>query len=214
MPSLDEVEDVGHRVGGLALQWSYRLLSAGLKKARLNAARISRREPPQKKAAASAGLSRRRRLFPDRQVLIIDRGGGDAFWRELRLPGLARSDVVPVPQAVGDDLFSRGSRDTRRSASSRRSAVQAANGRRTRILLPCGDDERAAPFRGVAETFGENHVFGRNVRHHSVFQLCLAHVVEDFCVKLGEVEVIPDGAGPQVCYAPASRVSRGAGSLS
>ena len=140
-----------------------------------------------------------RRLRQNPCVVIIKCGCGQRNGRQLRNAGRARADVIPIAQAVRDNVLA-GLRSKVSDVPFHAVVVTAEQftvaGKL--ILLPRDDHEGATPFGRIAETAVEHGEFGRDVRDHTVCQLSVVHVVEYLPEKLRHPVVVHDRRADEV----------------
>ena len=152
----DEAEDERHRLGGLG--------AGSVDAARgVEEPRVERGPDASGRVGIAAGVvlasEPRRDLRQSLVVLEVDRGGGERDRRELRRARRLRPDVVPVSQAVVDDMALRAACQIGHVTlhcfviAAQRRVVAGPH-----VVLPGRKDDRAAPFRGITEALVEDHV--------------------------------------------------------
>ena len=134
-----------------------------------------------------------------RQVLIVDRGRGQPFFRKLCLARWAWADVVPISEAVGEhsvlQLASQiaGVADHGVVVILENFYVAVKS-----IRLPGRENAGAAPLRGVPEVgavavrVDKGHVFGGDGGNEAVRKLRFRDVAGDLLVELQHAVVVHD----------------------
>ena len=156
-----------------------------------------------------------RRFFKELKIEIIDCGASQAFRCQLRIPGIARPDVVPIAQSKLDDavvfpiveVFHIASHHLKIFVQNLKIAVVL-------IEEPGIDDGRAAPLWRIAEVGPlalKLRVLGCNRGNASIRLLCFAHILTDLPVEQRHIVVEHDGRTHQVClFQPAELFPMGA----
>ena len=146
----------------------------------------------------------------DFHVFKIKCRGGERDGRELRDAGMFRADVIPVAQAIVDDVIVRAAAEVGDVVFHRvvmdAEQIQVAV---ELVLLPRHQDEGGAPFRRVTEysaqmlrvaLVAENRVFRRDGRHEAVGELRIGDVIHRLGEQLREVKLVAQRRAVQVIF--------------
>ena len=149
-------------------------------------------------------------LGHDFDILEIKCGGGQRDGCELRDPGLVRAKVIPIAQAVVDDLVRRTGTEVG-DVMFHRVVVRAEELEVAAefVLLPRHEDERGAPFRriakGIAEMVrvilgAEDGVFRRDVGHETIGELRIGDVIHRLGEELVERKFVAQRGAVQMIF--------------
>ena len=151
-------------------------------------------------------------FFEGGEHLVPGGGAGEAFGGELGDAGAFGADVVPVAEAVVDDVVVGGAGEIFFVAF--HGVVVVGEDLFVAVEdvgVPGGEDSGGGPFRGIEEVAFEVGEFGGDFGDEAVGVLGVGDVVGDLAVEAGDVPVHHDGVGHEVgLFEPAKFFAVGA----